>query len=209
MTTATTALRSLPHRLLLLVCLAAAFAWATGCASTPAPVDEAPVAEVEAHGDDEHDDHGDGHHHDHDEDKGDGGYIGDAEGPFERGAAMSIPEDEAIALAEIVADPAAFADRVVRIEGTASSVCERRGCWFVIEAEGVEEPVRVRFVDYAFFIPKDAAGRAVSLEASVEVRTLTPERQVHYAEHVGETLDEEGLEDRDEVTLIARALVVY
>ncbi len=42
-------------------------------------------------------------------------------------------------------------------EGTLTEVCQTRGCNFYLD-DG-EEQIRVRFIDYSFFIPTDSGGK--------------------------------------------------
>lgn len=53
-----------------------------------------------------------------------------------------------------------FTDREeadLHFEGTLTEVCQTRGCNFFLD-DG-EHQIRVRFLDYGFFIPTDSAGR--------------------------------------------------
>ncbi len=85
-----------------------------------------------------------------------------------------------VALADLVKDPAAWSGKTVKTEGTVSSVCQEKGCWMVLKAG--EQSVRVRFKDYAFFVPKDAAGAAAVMEGVFSVKTVPEATAKHYAE---------------------------
>jgi hypothetical protein len=99
-------------------------------------------------------------------------------GGEEFGAGLTL--EEVSSLREVVAHPEAWADRPVLVEGQVRDVCQRRGCWLVLGHEQAE--VRVRFQDYAFFVPKDAAGRHAYIEGRVRSERLTEEMARHYAE---------------------------
>ena len=45
-----------------------------------------------------------------------------------------------------------------QIVGEIKEVCQAKGCWMKVALESNDE-VFVRFKDYGFFIPKDAAGK--------------------------------------------------
>jgi hypothetical protein len=87
---------------------------------------------------------------------------------------------EKVALADLVKSPDAWKGRVVRTEGTVAAVCQEKGCWMTMKTG--ETTVRVRFKDYAFFVPKDAAGATVTVEGLLEVKTIPEKTAKHYAE---------------------------
>jgi hypothetical protein len=74
---------------------------------------------------------------------------------------------QATPLAEIIGDPARFADAPVLIRGQVTEVCQKKGCWAVIR-EG-DEHVKMRFEDYGFFLPKDCVGAEAYAQGSVSV----------------------------------------
>lgn len=45
-----------------------------------------------------------------------------------------------------------------QIVGEIKEVCQAKGCWMKVQLESNDE-VFVRFKDYGFFVPKDAAGK--------------------------------------------------
>jgi hypothetical protein len=85
-----------------------------------------------------------------------------------------------VALADLVKDPAAWSGKTVKTEGVVSSVCQDKGCWMVLKAG--DQSVRVRFKDYAFFVPKDSAGATAVLEGVFTVKTIPEATAKHYAE---------------------------
>ena len=85
-----------------------------------------------------------------------------------------------VALADLVKDPAAWSGKTVKTEGTVSSVCQEKGCWMVLKSG--DQSVRVRFKDYAFFVPKDSAGATAMLEGVFTVKTVPEATAKHYAE---------------------------
>lgn len=87
-------------------------------------------------------------------------------------------------LADILRDPAAFADRTVRVDGTVGGVCQRKGCWMMLR-DGDNE-VRVRFRDYAFFVPLDASGRRAAIEGTAKVEVTSEALRRHLAEDAGQ-----------------------
>jgi hypothetical protein len=81
----------------------------------------------------------------------------------------------AAALADVLAKPEAGAS--VRLEGVIERVCQNKGCWLALK-QG-ERSVHVTFAGYAFFVPKDSAGRPAALEGRVLVRRPDPDDVAH------------------------------
>ncbi len=74
-------------------------------------------------------------------------------------------------LAQALAHPERHAEEPVLVRGRLAEVCQRKGCWTLLQ-DG-EASVRVRFVDYGFFLPTDAAGAQAWVQGVVTVRTLS------------------------------------
>ena len=74
-----------------------------------------------------------------------------------------VPE---VALATILANPNAYADKTVITEGKVHRACSRKGCWMEI-GEG-SNACRVTFKDYSFFVPTNSAGAHARLQGRVE-----------------------------------------
>ncbi|NVN18941.1 DUF4920 domain-containing protein [Muricauda sp. HICW] len=76
-----------------------------------------------------------------------------------------------------------------QIVGEIKEVCQAKGCWMKVELESSEE-VFVRFKDYGFFVPKDAAGKKVVMNGAAFFEEMSVEDQRHYAEDEGASEDE-------------------
>jgi len=74
--------------------------------------------------------------------------------------------------------------RTIRVDGLLKDVCRKKGCWTVLR-DGKTE-VRVKFRDYAFFVPRDAAGRRALVEGIVTAKTISEAEAKHYAEESGD-----------------------
>lgn len=95
----------------------------------------------------------------------------------------------------------------VVITGTITDVCAKKGCWMRV-ADGDDE-VFVRFQDYAFFVPRNAAGHEVVLHGTVETKTTSVEELRHYAEDAGKTPAEIAAITEPESTTTVFADSVY
>lgn len=78
-----------------------------------------------------------------------------------------------------------------KVRGTVTSVCQQKGCWIKITSEGTEQQdMMVKFKDYAFFMPKDIAGREVVLQGVAYREVTSVEELRHYAEDAGKSAEE-------------------
>lgn len=73
--------------------------------------------------------------------------------------------------------------QTVAVRARAAEVCQMKGCWMVL-SEG-SRSARVTFRDYAFFVPKDLAGKTVVAEGVLSRKTLTVEEAEHLASESG------------------------
>jgi Domain of unknown function (DUF4920) len=78
----------------------------------------------------------------------------------------------------------------VKVTGTVNAVCQSKGCWMNIASEKGETPMLVKFKDYAFFMPKDLAGKKVVMQgyAFKEVTDVPTLR--HFAEDAGKSKED-------------------
>ena len=104
-------------------------------------------------------------------------------------------------LAEIVAKADDWGERKVLVRGRVADVCQRKGCWTILQ-DG-ETRVRVRFKDYAFFLPTDCNGREALVEGIVEVKTLSEAMARHYEEESTDGAPEAVQGPRREVGITA------
>ncbi len=98
------------------------------------------------------------------------------------GAAM--PEGEARPIGAALAEIDALAGQPGKFAGRIVQVCQNKGCWLILEDDG--RHARVKTKDHAYFVPKDAHGRAVVYGVLAEVE-LKPEMARHLAEDAGES----------------------
>lgn len=99
----------------------------------------------------------------------------------------------------------------MKIVGTISSVCQTKGCWMTLTNENVEEPVFIKFKDYAFFVPKNSAGKKAILQGKL-YNNITPVDELrHYAEDKGESAEEIAkiTEPKKELSMMASGVIIY
>lgn len=95
--------------------------------------------------------------------------------------------------------------QTLAVKAPAAEVCQNKGCWMVL-TEGART-MRVTFVDYSFFVPKDIAGKTVVVEGVLSRKLLSAEEAKHYAEESASGAAA-GPGPREEWSLVATSVVV-
>lgn len=96
-----------------------------------------------------------------------------------------------------------------KVTGKINSVCQVKGCWMMMDlGEGNE--MRVKFLDYAFFVPKDASGKNATIEGWAKVDTISVAELQHLAEDAGQSKEEiEAIkEPKAELTFMAKGIII-
>ena len=115
--------------------------------------------------------------------------------PYGQPAAVAV--EEAIPVADVLADPAAFAGREVTVVGTVVDVCAKAGCWVRLAADADAEVSPTPGMDTAFvkltcpadgrLVPTDARGRTAYAAGEVVVEEIDEATARHYAQDAGAT----------------------
>lgn len=95
-----------------------------------------------------------------------------------RGA--GVQEGAAVPIEDVLAAPATFTGKDLRVTGSVVEVCKRKGCWMTLGDP--ERNVRITFKDYGFFVPLDCEGREVIAEGRLEERERSVDEIKHYLE---------------------------
>lgn len=98
------------------------------------------------------------------------------------GAAMEMAEE--ISLETLLADPAAYAGKRVRVSGKVADSCPMRGCWIDVADAG--NTIRFKVKDGDMVFPLSSQGHQASVEGIVEKIELTQEKAVKYLAHLAE-----------------------
>ncbi len=99
---------------------------------------------------------------------------------------------------------------VVKVEGTVSESCKKKGCWMTVDL-GNDESMRVSFKDYGFFVPKNLNGQKAVMEGVAKVETIEVDYLKHLAQDAGKTQEEIDAitEPEVSVTFVANGVIVY
>jgi len=93
-----------------------------------------------------------------------------------------MPEGDAVAIAVAAADPAPYVGQPAKFSGRITEVCQKKGCWIVLEQDG--QSARVMAKDHGFEVPKDASGEAVAYGVLQE-EPISAEHARHLVEDDG------------------------
>lgn len=74
---------------------------------------------------------------------------------------------ESTPIAQVIQDAEKYVGNEVRLTGTISEICQKKGCWLKM-TDGQNE-LTIRFKDYAFFVPTDAVNSQVTVQGIFEV----------------------------------------
>jgi hypothetical protein len=87
----------------------------------------------------------------------------------------------------------------VKVRGVMDKVCVNKGCWADLKME--KQTASVKFKDYGFFVPKNAAGKEAVFNGVAFKSVTTVDELRHYAEDAGKSKQEIAAITKNEVTL--------
>ncbi len=89
----------------------------------------------------------------------------------------------AISAQAVLADPARYDGKDIKVSGRVNAACQNRGCWMTLgNGEPGQPTMRVSFKDYGFFVPKDCVGKTALVEGRFKVTTMSVAEAQHYAD---------------------------
>jgi hypothetical protein len=97
------------------------------------------------------------------------------------GAGVTLAETTSVD--KILAEPAAWNGKTVRVEGMVVDVCPKRGCWFEMAGEGTGAKLRFKVTDGEMVFPVDSKGMHAVAQGQVAVKEMTLEESKKYAEY--------------------------
>ncbi len=98
----------------------------------------------------------------------------------------------------------------VKIKGEVVEVCQNKGCWVTIKLPS-GEPMRVKFGEDDFFVPKNASGKQAVMEGVAMKEIVTVDEQRHYLEDAGKSKEEIMAITKPDTTLTfdAKGIILY
>lgn len=99
----------------------------------------------------------------------------------------------------------------VKLKGTIIQTCKKKGCWMEMDL-GNGKKMRVKFKDYAFFVPKDASahGKVAIIEGVAKKETIDVKTLRHYAKDAGKSEADIAkiTKAEDELTFEAKGVII-
>ena len=97
----------------------------------------------------------------------------------------------------------------IKVKGTITEVCQAKGCWMTIDL-GDDELMRVKFKDYGFFVPKDAAGKTAIIQGVAKNEIIGVDELRHLAKDAGKSEKEIIAIDKpkEELTFVAEGVII-
>lgn len=96
-----------------------------------------------------------------------------------------IDEHGAMAAADLLKQLQSKDSVAGKVTAPITAACQKKGCWMMVDLGGTE--MRVTFKDYAFFVPKNSAGRTATIEGVAHKEEISVATLKHYAEDEGKT----------------------
>ena len=101
----------------------------------------------------------------------------------------SITKDGALDVKQLASKMGAEKEMKVKITGDVITACQVKGCWMTADL-GDGKYMRIRFKDYAFFVPKDSGGKRFYAEGVASLKETSVAELQHYAEDAGKSKEE-------------------
>lgn len=94
-----------------------------------------------------------------------------------------VKQPTTVSVEEVLANPQAYANKPIRVEGMVTDVCPKRGCWFEIAGTKPGQKLRFKVQDGDMVFPMEAKGKFAVAEGVLAVRELTIEETKQMAEY--------------------------
>jgi hypothetical protein len=98
---------------------------------------------------------------------------------------LTLADGSARPLKSAVAEYKEGSTTPILVKGTVKKVCEKEGCWVVLEDQG--EQVRVFFKDHGFFVTRKIKDKDALAEGILHKKVRTVAQQKHLLEDAGES----------------------
>jgi hypothetical protein len=114
------------------------------------------------------------------------------------GGEPKLTDADAVPLSKVIADPTPFKNQYVRLTGTVSSVCAKKGCWLRVvpeqtaSGEAPKGDVFIKFKDppAGRLIPMEAIGHKVTVEGTLKQGMMPEAAARHFKEDGGASKEE-------------------
>lgn len=105
-----------------------------------------------------------------------------------------LSDIEIVPISELYAHPDDYVGKTVKVEGTVTAVCAKRGCWMELAGDEDFQSMRIKVQDGVIVFPMEAIGHVATAEGVFTKIELTLEQtkamEKHRCEEAGEEYDE-------------------
>lgn len=98
----------------------------------------------------------------------------------------TVDKTHIISVADIIAQPDAYLEKSVTIEGKVQAVCQKRGCWMTLAAADNNPTFRIKVRDGDMEFPLSAKGKTAYATGSVTAQSLNMAATIDYYEELAE-----------------------
>jgi hypothetical protein len=108
------------------------------------------------------------------------------------GTPMKLTDADIVPVQKLLAEPASYDGKYVRVSGTVNNVCPKKGCWLTLHDEKTNQNLFVKFPDpeQGRLIPMDAVGKPAIVEGTVKVKEISEAMARHYKQDAGASQEE-------------------
>ncbi len=85
-------------------------------------------------------------------------------------------------VSDVIARPAAYSGKTVKVKGLVVAVCTARGCWLDLAGDKPYEKIRVKVEDGAIVFPPSARGKQATVQGVVETMPMCPDEARRFRE---------------------------
>jgi len=122
---------------------------------------------------------------------------------------VAISENGAIPASELPDKLKGSASVETKVKGEITEICQAKGCWMTLDL-GDGELLRVKFKDYGFFVPKNAAGKTAIIKGTANKEVISVDELRHLAEDAGKSENEINSirNPKEELTFVAEGVII-
>ena len=80
-----------------------------------------------------------------------------------------VDRTKVLPVAQLLAEPKSYLDKVVTVSGTVDSVCSKQGCWMKFTAQADAGPFRIKVRDGDMVFPLSAKGKTAYANGTVRL----------------------------------------
>lgn len=98
-----------------------------------------------------------------------------------------------IKISELLEHPDKYVGKEIKVEGIATDVCPKRGCWMTVQSDKKAQSLFVKVADGEMVFPMSARGKHVVLQGKLHKFTMSLEQTIAFekerASETGKTFD--------------------